>query len=75
MQKPCVLQNSFRNSDLLEIVTEKNILLFHKEGYVHTWEHQRMMYIKMVMVMVSDINRNRSGKWYDYGNSTCFAWL
>jgi len=21
MQKPCVLQNSFRNSDLLEIVT------------------------------------------------------
>ena len=73
MQKPCVLQNSFRNSDLLEIVTEKDIQLFHKEGYVHTWEHQRMMYIKMVTV--SDINRNRSGKWYGYGNSTCSAWL
>jgi hypothetical protein len=52
---------------------EKDILLFHKEGYVHTWEHQRMMHIQMVMV--SDINRNRSGKWYGYGNSTCSAWL
>jgi len=40
------------------------MLLFHKEGYVHTWEHQRMMYIKMVMVMVmvSDINRNLKWK-------------
>jgi hypothetical protein len=28
-----------------------------------------MMHIQMVMV--SDINRNRSGKWYGYGNSTC----
>jgi hypothetical protein len=46
---------------------------YHKEGYVHTWEHQRMMHIQMVMV--SDINRNRSGKWYGYGNSTCSAWL
>jgi hypothetical protein len=44
-------------------------------GYVHTWEHQRMMYIKMVMVTVPDINRNLSGKWYGYGNSTCSAWL
>jgi hypothetical protein len=46
---------------------------------VHTWEHQRMMYIKMVLVMVMvtvpDINRNLSGKWYGYGNSTCSAWL
>jgi hypothetical protein len=22
-----------------------------------------------------DINRNLSGKWYGYGNSTCSAWL
>ena len=53
------------------------MLLFHKEGYVHTWEHQRMLYIKMVLVMVTvpDINRNLSGKWYGYGNSTCSAWL
>ena len=46
---------------------------------VHTWEHQCMMYIKMVLVMVMvtvpDINRNLSGKWYGYGNSTCSAWL
>ena len=38
-----------------------------------------MMYIKMVLVMVMvtvpDINRNLSGKWYGYGNSTCSAWL
>jgi hypothetical protein len=35
------------------------------------------MYVKMVMVMVtvSDINRNLSGKWYGYCNSTCSAWL
>jgi hypothetical protein len=44
-------------------------LLFHKEGYVHTWEHQRMMHIQMVLVMVTvpDFNRNLSGKWYGYG--------
>jgi hypothetical protein len=24
---------------------------------------------------VPDINRNLSGKWYGYGNSTCSAWL
>lgn len=36
-----------------------------------------MMYIKMVMMMVtiSDINRNLNGKWYGSGNSTCSAWL
>ena len=37
---------------------------------VHNWEHQRMMYIKMVLVMVMvtvlDINTNLSGKWYGY---------
>ena len=27
------------------------------------------------MVMVSDVNRNLSGKWYGNGNSTCSAWL
>jgi hypothetical protein len=34
------------------------------------------MYLKMVMVTVtiSNINRNLSGKWYGYGNSTCSAW-
>jgi hypothetical protein len=34
-----------------------------------------MLYIKMVLMMVTvpDINRNLSGKWYGYGNSTCSA--
>ena len=36
-----------------------------------------MMHIQMVLVMVTvpDINRNLSGKWHSYGNSTCSAWL
>ena len=56
---------------------EKDIMMIHKKGYVHTWNHQRMLYIKMVMVMVTvlDNNRNLNGNWYSSGNSTCSSWL